>query len=201
MTKVCFVDVDGPLIPTRAYFLPNQTTVVSIFDPCAVSLLLKIVEQSSAQLVVSSTWRSKGYDRCMELFEKNGISRNLFHTDWSTPRKMTSSRTQEICWWLAAHPEITHYVAIDDEHLDYDLLPNTVQCDEYEGFSWRNYMECCVFLESYGDFDTLETIQTQIEYNKRREIWRTKRKGEPGAYLTWQAADLVFPRSNNQTNG
>jgi HAD domain in Swiss Army Knife RNA repair proteins len=195
MMKAILVDIDGPMIPMRAYFLPQQTPIVSIFDPCAVSMLLRLVDISQAKLVVSSSWGSQGYDRCMEVFTKNGIRPELFHKDWITPRKMSSSRTQEIMMWLDRHPEVTHYVAIDDEGLDYEVLPCSVLCDAHEGFSWRNYLECCVHLDSYthDDDNNRQKYLSQIEYFKRREIWRTKRYHEPGAYLVREAADLVFP--------
>jgi hypothetical protein len=178
-TKVIFVDIDGPMIPLRAWFLPNQTPIVSIFDPCAVSLLLRLVDRSQAKLVVSSTWGLHGYDSCMETFEKNGIHRDLFHEDWVTPRKMSSARYHEIRWWLDRHPEVTHSVAIDDADLNMDFVPCAVKCDCAEGMSWRNYLECCVYLDAYADTDGRDKLPSQIEYYKRREIWRTKRKSAP----------------------
>lgn len=195
MSKAIFIDVDGPMIPMRAYYLPQQTAPVSIFDPCAVSLLLRLVDAAQAKLVVSSTWGYHGYDSCMEDFEKNGISSSLFHKDWITPRKMSSSRAQEIRWWLDRHPETTHSVAIDDEDLHIELVPCAVKCDGYEGMSWRNYLECFVHLDAFETLDTDGRAQTisQIEYFKRREIWRTKRSSEPGAHLRHVAADIVFP--------
>lgn len=195
--KYVFVDIDGPMIPMRAYFLPQQTPVVSIFDPCAVSMLLRLVHASQAKLVVSSSWGTQGYDACMEVFAKNGIHPNLFHEDWVTPRKMSSSRVQEIRMWLDRHPETTHYVALDDEGLDADFLPCAVQCDAYEGFSWRNFLECCVYLDAYShpDENNRQKYLAQVEYFKRREIRRTKRPNEFGVGLTREAADLIFPQT------
>lgn len=188
--KVIFIDVDGPLIPLRAIYLPTQTKIMSVFDPCATSMLLKLLDDSGAKLVISSSWGHQGSKVCADLFTKNGIDADkYFHFDWRTPRKMSSSRTQEIKWWLDDHPEVTHYVAIDDEGLDYDWLPTAVLCDAAEGFSWRNYLECCSCLET-KDQDQKDIIT----YYKKREIWRTKRKGEPGQHLTWQAADQIFPK-------
>lgn len=195
MTKILFLDIDGPLIPMRAYFLPGQTKIVSLFDPCATSLVLKLIEQSGAKLVVSSSWGSQGYDKCMAVFEKNGIARSHFHTDWVTPRKMSSERIHEIKWWLDDHPEVTHYVAIDDEGLDVNWVPNSVLCDAYEGFSWRNYLECKVYLDIHREGESVaDKTVPMIQYLKKREIWRTKRRGEEGSFLTQQAADLVFPQ-------
>lgn len=192
MSKVIFIDIDGPLIPMRAYFLPTQTPLVSVFDPCAVALLLRVVSMSQAQFVVSSTWGFHGYDKCMETFAKNGIHPNLFHKDWITPRKMSSSRSMEIRWWLEGHPEVTHHVAVDDEDLNSDLVANAALCDAYEGFSWRNYLECLTFLDAHETVGEKDAALSAIDMFKRREINRTRRRDEK----KWEAiaaANQLFP--------
>lgn len=193
---VIFLDIDGPMIPVRASFLPNQSSVLSTFDPCAAALLNRLIKESGAKIVISSVWGQHGYQQCHDLLEKNGISPSHMHEDWITPRKMSSYRVNEISWWLDAHPETTHYVAIDDESLTVRMVENSVLCDAYEGFSWRNYLECCLYLDTFGDNEMARNSTPDlITYFKRREIWRTKRADEPGQYLTWQYADLLFPRT------
>lgn len=195
-TKIIFLDIDGPMIPLRAYHLPGQTGPVSMFDPCAVSMLNRLLGISQAKIVCSSTWGMMGYERWMNLLGKNGIDPNVVHEDWITPRKMSSYRIHEIKWWLDEHPEVVDYVAIDDEDLAMDFVPKAVKCDAYEGFSWRNYLECCVHLDAYEhpEPESREKFLAQIEFFKKREIWRTKRAGEQGHHLTWAAADMIFPK-------
>lgn len=198
MTKICFVDVDGPMIPLRAYKLPKQTPIVSVFDPCAVAMLKALLDESGAKIVVSSTWGDAGKVKCAQLFRKNGLNpKQYFHEDWITPRRFSfgeTSRTMEIKGWLNNHPEVTHYVALDDESLTHDILPHAVQCDAHEGFSWRNYLEAKIMLGIYNDEAEKQNIEADIWYKKRREILRTIRRTEPNAYLTQEAANLVFPR-------
>lgn len=189
--KIIFVDIDGPMIPFRAYYLPNQTKIVSLFDPCAVALLNKLIEESGAGIVISSTWQSQGYETCIEVFKDNGIV-GIFHDDWNTERKLSSSRTQEISWWLNDHPEITHYVALDDELLDSKILPGFVQCDTYEGFSFRNFLEAKQFLDIVSEQEL-----DMLLFLKRKEIWRTQRNGDPNEHLTWAFADQLFPITND----
>lgn len=191
MSKVILLDIDGPMIPVRAFFLPNQTPLASIFDPCATGMLLKLLNETDAKLVISSTWGTKGRDRCEELLSTNGIDPLHLHDDWVTPRKFSSSRFHEIKWWLDRHPEVTHYVAIDDEDLPVDWISNAVLCDGQEGFSFRNYLECKVFLgipesDAQGDLD-------RINYCKRREIWRLGRYGETIKHTLTVFADDLFP--------
>ena len=190
-TRCIFLDVDGPMIPVRAYFLSNQTKPASVFDPCATAMLLRLLEDSGAKLVISSTWGQFGKDRCEELLAKNGIDPSYLHEDWVTPRKMSSARYHEIKWWLDKHPEVTHYVAVDDENLPVDWIEHAVLCDGQEGFSFRNYLECKVMLgipESSPQGD-----QDRINYCKRREIWRLGRNGEKNQHHLWEFADSLFP--------
>jgi hypothetical protein len=195
MTKVIFLDFDGPMIPMWAYCLPNQTNPFTVFDPVAVGMINRLINFSSAKIVISSTWGLQGIVTICEVLSKNGIDPKHLHKDWITPRKMSSSRTEEICMWLDRHPDVVDYVAIDDEQLDFNVLPKSVLCDAYEGFSWRNYLECCVYLDAYEypDISCRDKYLEQILYYKRREIWTTKRRNEPGAHLAQEAADLVFP--------
>lgn len=201
MTKIIFLDFDGPMIPLRAYFLPKQTKpIVSMFDPCAVSLLNKLIDESGAQIVISSTWGMQGRVEIKKVLRKNGIDPKHLHKDWITPRKFSSSRHHEVKWWLDDHPEVTHSVAIDDESLHYDLVPNAVKCDAYEGFSWRNYLEARVFLDAFTDdkLDARDKTLSTIEWLKYSEINRLKRNGEPGEWVLREMRELYGNALNPQ---
>ena len=58
MSKVLPLDIDGVLLPGRAYVLPNQTNnpYVTVFDPCAVSMLNSALAKQKRQIVVHSSW-------------------------------------------------------------------------------------------------------------------------------------------------
>jgi len=204
ITDVIFVDVDGPMIPQRAAYLPFQSKRYDAFDPCASSLLLRLIEDAQEadrviKIVVSSTWRKLGRAACDQLFEQNGIDPSHFHDDWATPTKMSATRTDEILLWLRDHPEVTTWVALDDEHLSWEHLPNAIQCDLYDGFTWRNYIECRLLLNLDDPSAPLnqpynrEKLASQVDFFKRREITRTKRRSEPGYYQLSQFAEQVFP--------
>lgn len=192
--SVIFLDIDGPMIPGKARYLPNQTRLMSMFDPCASGMLNKLLVESEAKIVISSTWQSLGLEACAELLEKNGIDGSQIHSDWKTIRKMSSQRTQEILWWLDDHPEVTNYVALDDEILDAKVLPSFVQCDTMEGFSYRNFLECKHFLGIQTESDTDELL-----FLRRREIWRCQRHGDQFEYRTWEFADELFPVLSDHT--
>lgn len=173
------------MIPMRAYHLQNQPRLVKLFDPCAVGLINRLIELSGAKIVVSSTWRQDGYDKCAKLFKDNNIDPVHFHEDWCTPpRRMSDSRTTEILQWLNNHPEVTTYVAIDDEELDSYALPYCIKCDTYEGFSWRNYIECKMYLQCVHEGEDLQEqlkkYESEIAYFKSKEVSRVLRMNERG---------------------
>lgn len=197
MSRVIFLDFDGPMIPVKSYMLPEQTKSATVFDPCATAMLLRIIRDSEAKIVISSTHGKRGLEHVQKVFTQNGIDLSHLHEDWVTPKKMSSYRIHEICWWLDKHPEVTHYVAVDDEQLDITWVPNSVQCDAYEGFSFRNYLECLRFLDAV-DEEKKEEHNKTIQYLKRREIWRTKRCEEEGTWKLHQFAAEMFPLPTDQ---
>lgn len=118
--KIIFLDFDGPMIPVRAMYLPeNLKMMPAKFDPCAVGMLNFLIDKSGAKLVISSTWASRGADFIATVLQLNGVRPVLHHVDsnsWRTPRKrMSSSRAEEIKWWLSDYKgTYSHWVAIDD---------------------------------------------------------------------------------------
>jgi hypothetical protein len=106
------------MIPRRAFWLPNQTLVVSKFDPVAVALLNSVIDKTGAKLVISSTWGKLGEDTVKATLEENGVSWDKVHKDWVTPRKLSSTREQEIKMWLNKHRKTTHWASLDDEKLE-----------------------------------------------------------------------------------
>jgi hypothetical protein len=115
------------------------------FDEKAVRILNKILEETGAEIVVSSDWkRWANVEEMGEYYESKGIIRkpialtpDLGDCTWENPEReswvwsprwdLEMSRVVEIRQYLHDHPEITHWVAIDDLHLG--------KTDE----SWKNW--------------------------------------------------------------
>lgn len=62
MKNVIFLDVDGPMIPVKAFYLPNQTKPARMFDPCAVGMLNDLLKHTQARIVMSSIHRLHGLE-------------------------------------------------------------------------------------------------------------------------------------------
>ena len=115
------------------------------FDEKAVRILNQILEETGAEIVVSSDWkRWANVEEMGEYYESKGIIKKPISLTpdlgdctwenedrenwvWSPRWDLEMSRVVEIRQYLHDHPEITHWVAIDDLHLG--------KTDE----SWKNW--------------------------------------------------------------
>jgi len=103
------------------------------FNKKAVKILNEILEETGAEIVVSSDWkRWANVEEMGEYYESKGIKKkpidftpNLGQCTWyieaypagfiwSRAWELEQTRTIEIKQYLVDHPEITHWVSIDD---------------------------------------------------------------------------------------
>jgi hypothetical protein len=131
MRKVIFLDIDGVLNTKWWYTQMNRNTPKDkygyAFDPNAVSNLKKILDQTGADIVISSSWKSFGYSELEEMWEERGLPGKLIGI---TPNSVSdemllnadldnmelfSIRGMEIKEWLSKNGKrISHYAIIDD---------------------------------------------------------------------------------------
>jgi hypothetical protein len=147
MTKVLFLDIDGVLLPGRAYKLPNQTRpVVTIFDPCAVSMVNEACRKQKRKIVIHSSWIRTGFwsigkDGPGDVHDHmidQGINPLHFHEDAYCNRDM-SWRYDRIDEWLARHPEVIDFVVLDDENCpdDWKFKTHLIHTDFDEGITMK----------------------------------------------------------------
>ena len=74
--------------------------------------LQDIVFTTNAKIVLSSSWRLS--KRCMTMLEEQLRPYNLEIFD-KTISDPTGERGDEIKEWLSRHPEVTHFVILDDD--------------------------------------------------------------------------------------
>jgi hypothetical protein len=140
--KVIFLDNDGVIClysewgsrfkKTKAYSNPNpivKNVPVEFrfdnFNKKAIKVLNDILEKTGAEIVVSSDWRhhatleeigeyylSQGIIKKPIGLTTNSLSPDLKYFHPNTDLEET--RAHEIGVWLYEHPEVTHWVAIDD---------------------------------------------------------------------------------------
>jgi hypothetical protein len=99
------------------------------FDTKAIKVLNEILEETGAEIVVSSDWKLHAtLEELGDYYERQGIIKrpidvtpNIEHCKdyddnfmWSPQWDLEQTRTIEIKQYLHDHPEITHWVSVDD---------------------------------------------------------------------------------------
>ena len=152
--KVIFLDNDGVIclsnnwgtrnkkrqkagISTKVPFVELPLEVrFDNFDKKAVKILNEVLEETGAELVVSSDWRFYAtLEELGDYYESQGISKKpigmtekfseVFPREWSGLRfraELELERYMEIERWLEQHPEVTKWVAVDDLDMSIDYL-------------------------------------------------------------------------------
>lgn len=141
MNKYLFLDIDGVLnhdewFESDGYRQNQSNWNVSMFDPKCVERVNKILEETGAELVVSSSWR--GMKDLEEIFEGVGLptkfhrtpyADNIFNLNpirdlYSDDNDMLYWRGNEIKWWLEHNVVGTYsYCILDD---DCDMLDEQI---------------------------------------------------------------------------
>ena len=147
--KVIFLDLDGTIClsnnwggrskkwakyrsenPETSKFINDAPVEVRFddFDKKAIKVLNEILEETGAEIVVSSDWRCHAnLEELGEYFISQGILKKPVgvtkmlgqcnqpeNYPWSRKWDLEQSRSLEILQYLYDHPEITQWVAIDD---------------------------------------------------------------------------------------
>lgn len=95
------------------------------FNDKAVKILNSILEQTGAEIVVSSDWKLYcTLDELKEMFTKYGVIKEPIDTtpnipleydkQYYTKGELAEYRVMEIKNWLKEHTEVTQWVAVDD---------------------------------------------------------------------------------------
>ena len=114
--RIIFLDIDGVMNSERYYkSVDRKIKGWSRFDPTAVILIKKLIEEFDAKIVISSTWRFGAVEMLKDELVKAGLIKYL-HKDWKTPQIYPSHRGSEINMWLEKHKDIENYVIIDDDN-------------------------------------------------------------------------------------
>jgi hypothetical protein len=97
------------------------------FNKKAINVLNEIIEETGAEIVVSSDWkRWANVEEMGEYYEQQGISKKpIAFTDsilwanyedfpWHRGLDLEQTRSLEISQYLGQNPHVTHWVSIDD---------------------------------------------------------------------------------------
>jgi hypothetical protein len=117
--KVIFLDIDGVLnvIPQ------GHDEFGGIFHTNFINNLHRIIDETDAKIVISSTWRFSGLQVMKDMWkfrdypgEVIGITPDLWTRSIDEDTKEKVERGHEIDLWLNQHPEVENYVILDDDN-------------------------------------------------------------------------------------
>ncbi len=139
MKKILFLDIDGVLNTKFWYRKMDDDTPRDkwgyVFDPMSVANLKRIVDETGAEIVISSSWKCVGLRELRKMWKARKLPGKIID---ATPDCMCdegmldldidfdlidigASRGYEIREWLSRHGEqVSHYAIIDDM---YEMLP------------------------------------------------------------------------------
>lgn len=116
MDRFIFLDIDGPINTGRNDYL-DPDRYGHHFDDMAVQNLRKIVEETGAKVVVSSSWRHIGLDRIRGIWSDWGLPGEIVGCTpglWEDGRFLIT-RGEEIQKWLEENATDDYaYVILDD---------------------------------------------------------------------------------------
>lgn len=131
MNKVIFLDIDGVLNTNRWYTQMETNTPQDkygyAFDPKAVTNLKRIVAETGADIVISSSWKCMGLSQMEDMWEDRnlpgkiiGITPNSISDEMLLNADIDSIelfhiRGEEIKEWLTKYgKQVSNYAIIDD---------------------------------------------------------------------------------------
>ena len=144
MSNIIFLDVDGPLIPTRQYLTDRHIFDHEfghyVYDSVAVGMYNKLCKECDAKIVFNSSHNTFGEDKIRYAAVKNGFNEEFLHKDLITKfPSYTIRRSDGVTSWLVDHAkDVKRHVVIDD---DKNAATPLVLVEFDVGFSVNNYYE------------------------------------------------------------
>lgn len=146
--RILFLDFDGVISTNRAYLANGSLGITDHderwIDPIATTMIADLCARYNYQIVVTSTWRKFGKERCTVALKRANI---WMHHDWRTkeiwpkgPNSSAGSRPAEIEEWLSRNP-CESYLIIDDDGFNWlpEQAERWIKTDTCNGFSTENY--------------------------------------------------------------
>jgi hypothetical protein len=158
--KVLFLDHDGVICLSSEWggrhkkkgYDSNPETPMDIrmdsFNSKAAKVLNEIIEETGCEIVISSDWKRWGtLEQLKEMYIVRGIKPPLDitpffksllkegkipgHYEFTLNNSLEIERHLEILHWLKEHPEVTHWVAVDDLNMSM-----------HDGWGLENFVHC-----------------------------------------------------------
>lgn len=155
--KLIFLDIDGVLNNENWYASGEANKVYDEtkdikafnFDPDNWKWVEKLIQETGAKIVLSSSWRSYSLEKTIEDFKDTGFNPIVKHLIGVTPYSFERHRGKEIQFYLDnCFEKVESYVIFDD---DLDMLDsqqeNFVHTDFFNGITEDNFNKALQILK------------------------------------------------------
>lgn len=102
------------------------------------------------KIVISSSWRNNGLEKCRKYLVNGGLRQGVEVID-VTPRLYEKPRGDEITAWLNKHPDVTGYLIFDDETNMTTHMDRLVECRRGCGFNYDEYLQAVTLHEAFNN--------------------------------------------------
>lgn len=167
---IVFLDMDDVLCFDKVHHSGQMLKIFEQTVPDYPEMWARLVEADAAEnlrllhseftpeYVISSSWATYlNLEQMCEALTRTQLHfvvENL-HADWKTPRALSSSRRDEIEWWLEANrAPLQPFLIIDDSysgtglaHSPFALDGHVVLCRSGFGFTKKRLKEACIQLQ------------------------------------------------------
>ena len=179
--KVIFLDIDGVLNTERwvVHSIKNELPVHDkfdgqhTFDENCLYWLNKIIDETDAKIVISSSWRNDGLGALRKLWRRRytlsggnfykhndkiaDVTFSLTTSKYLEQKTLMKQLSEDDRWirgnqidiYLKTHPEVEKYVIFDDDPdmLDYQL-PYFIRTSDYDGIKEEHYKKAIEILNN-----------------------------------------------------
>ena len=134
--KVIFLDIDGVLNSKR---YDNESGINrKVMDPTRLDLLRYIVDETEAEIVLSSSWR-QGWSKSENACSRSGkmiydefVAAHIDIYDKTPYFGIGADRSKEIKAWLEENPPVESFVILDDIQYGWGDLEDHVVRTRYD---------------------------------------------------------------------
>ena len=129
--SVIFIDIDGVLNSkpycdkmSSKHISSKENPLIKDIDPAIIRRIVNLAKETDSDIVMSSTWKSiwNCDENAAELFHIRINMKKIFEENGmiiaDTTPDISGHRAEEIKAWLDSHPEVEHFVSLDDDYGD-----------------------------------------------------------------------------------
>lgn len=137
--KVVFLDFDGVI--NSLQWIKNENNEWKCKYSAniqSIQWISEFCEKYNYKVIISSTWRYDGLEKCKKYLYDNSFRRSIDIID-TTPILHTK-RGDEITEWLSKHP-VEKYIIFDDDSDMTIHMNRLIKSNCFVGFTYKEYLE------------------------------------------------------------